>query len=835
MTEAPNQLQFKQTAAEFVSGWNSSRALAGIGQVIGFGSLLVSMLALALQTYRGWLDGEMPIVSLFGGSALARMMWVLILLDIVAVYLLDEIRRRKTYTSRDDVYNFLDQNSRSFLAQALSVADKNKQKLTVNMALHLMLQSGSMRYYLAKLEIVSDSVYEAVKQQIPLDSVPQSKNAMEMDNTFQQYLLDSANRAAARGDSSFGLPDIFLTILEKDANIAQFFSKIDITPKRFAVVINDSSTRDHLLSTFDQLKQQRMHTGPVNRAWTSTPTPMLNQFGQDLTVTASAGAIPLVTVRQKEVDEAIRVLARATKNSLLLVGEPGAGKATVVDRIAFQMLSGSVPKELQDKRLVQLDAAALHGSPEGFSVAFEQLLAETERSGNVILFIPSLQDLASEQTSGVAVAELLLPLLDRARMQVIGATTIKQYREEIEPNVSFAKAFGVVQINEMSPDQAMTVLEETALELEGQHHVKISLKAIEAAVTLSAKFIHDRVLPEKAIDILDEASAMASAAKKAEVTEADVQTVISQKTNVPTEAIGQNEQSTLLDLEKIIGSRVVGQVEAVQAVSKALRRARAGLSDSNRPIGTFLFVGPTGVGKTELAKALASSYFKGEDTMVRLDMSEFQSAASLVDLIGQNNKEGVLTGPVRNRPFCLLLLDEFEKACDEVRNLFLSIFDDGRITDGNGHLIDFKNCIIIATSNAGSLEIQQAIQSNVPYTDIQKKLGSTLLPQIFRPELLNRFDGIIVFKPLTADEILKIAKLQVEAVIKQTEATSGVKLAVTDAVIQKLATDGFDPTMGGRPLRRVVQDELESPLANKIIAGNAKRGDQITIDVGDLG
>ncbi len=833
MADAPH-IQFKQSPAQFVRAWRTERTLSTVGRIISFGVLALSLITFILQTIQASGNGEFPVLSLWNSEPLTHVTWLLFLADIGALYLLDEIRRREHYSSKDDVFSYLDHASRSFIAQSLGAAAAQGQQLNQLMILQLMMQTSYMRVLLSHLELNVEAVQTSLQGALTPPATPSTAHEAQLSPELQNYLAISATRAIARGDASFGLPDLFLTLLEKEPTVLQFFEPLSITPERFAVVLGWLSTKDHLFQEYHHLKEQRMHTGPKNQAWTSVPTPHLDRFGHDLTISAAYGNVPLISVRDKEVEEAIRVLSRSTKSSLLIVGEPGVGKTAIVERIALRMLGEGVPVALHDKRLVQLDVAALHGSGEGFSAAFEQVLNEAERAGNVILFIPNLQDLATEQSSGVAVAELLLPILERSRMQVIGATTVKEYHEQIEQNASFSKAFGVVEVPEMDEKSAVVVLEEAAMQLEARHHVTISLKAIQAAVSLSAQYIHDRVLPEKAIEVLDESAVMAAAAKRPIVTESDVRTVLSQKTNVPISDVQKGEQDLLLNLETVLKTRVVGQDQAVSAVSQSLRRARAGLSDSNRPIGTFLFVGPTGVGKTELARALSEVYFHGQEAMVRLDMSEFQDERSISRLIGTANTDGLLTAPVRTHPFTLLLLDEFEKGSDSVRNLFLQVFDEGRITDGAGHVIDFKTSIIIATSNAGSLEIQESLRAGATYEQVQQTLVSTILPQIFRPELLNRFDGVIVFKPLSTGEITAIAKLQIQQVIEQTYKTSGVKLQVTDGVIEQLAAAGFDPTLGGRPLRRVIQDKLEAPLANKILAGQARRGQTVTIDVGDL-
>lgn len=827
-------IQFKQSPGQFVISWRFNEVMRATGRLVSYLIIGLSILLLIGHVVFEMNAGRIPVITLLNGEPLSRLVWFSIILDLGAAYILAEVRRRQDYASTDDVFNFMDHNSRLFFVSALTKSWESKQQLGIDFTLLCMLQENYFLNLLDKLETGQDKLDQAMANFQPCSATPLSGVSFEIDTQMQELMTYSAGRALARGDSCFGLADIFLSMLEKDEQIKHLFEVIDITDERFKVVIEWFSTTDHIRKEYQDLHNQYMHTGPQNKAWTTIPTPTLNQYGQDMTIAVSRGAVPMVTVREKQIQTIVEVLSRSTKSSIILAGEPGVGKSSIVERVALRMLTDDVPEVLKDKRLVKVDVAALHGDKEGFSVAFEQVMNEAERAGNVIVFIPDLQDLATEKSSGLPVVEMLLPILERANMQIIGATTIKQYHEQIEQNSSITDAFEVIEIPEVSEKEAISILEESSLTLAYQHHVQISLKAIEAAVKLSSKYIHDHVLPEKAIDILDEASVMVAEAKRNMVVESDIQAIISRKTNVPVENVGQTEQSVLLNLEERLHARVIGQEEAVVAVSEALRRARAGLSDSNRPIGTFLFVGPTGVGKTELAKALAEAYFHNEETMVRLDMSEYQDESAVSKLIGEAGRDGALTAPVRTHPFTLLLLDEFEKASSSIRNLFLQVFDDGRLTDGQGHVVDFKNCIIIATSNAGSLEIQQAVGAGQRYEQMQQMLIQNILPKIYTPELLNRFDGVIVFKPLSEVNILTIAKLQIDKLVVQTKAASGINLSVTEAAIAELARTGFDPLYGGRPLRRTIQDRLESPLAKKMLGGGLTRGDNLIIDVGDL-
>ncbi len=825
-----SDIQFHTSTTRFIQEWRASESLSHFGRVTSYLTLALSGLVFVLHIVFSVSNGELPLISLLDGTTTSRITWLTILLDVPAGYILQEISRRRKYTSKDDVYAFLDPISKILMVQMLVASKTAGQSLGVNNALSMMLGSNYMVNLLAQLEVSA----EAAKGAIIKSNVDEGSDAKgELTQTMRQYLIVSAGRALLRGDNSFGVADIFLTMLEQDEVIKQQFAPLNITPERWQMVLGWLSTRDHLRQSYLTMHQKRQHIGTKNRAWTSIPTPHLNHYSSDMTYAAAYGAAPLINVRNELVQFAIRVLAGATKNSMLLVGEAGVGKSSIIESIALKMLSDDVPPALQDKRLIKLDTAALHGGERGFASTFEGVIGEAEQAGNVILFIPELQDLATEHVEGMSSAELLLPILERGRMQIIAATTMKEYHLNIEKSSSLADAFVVVEVPEMSPQDAVKALQESALTLEARHHVTILAAAIEAAVSLSAKYIHDHVLPEKAITLLDEAAGLSAQGDKV-VTVEVVRQVLSDSIKVPLEKVGTNEQRLLLNLESELHARVVGQDEAVVAVSEALRRSRAGLGDANRPIGVFLFVGPTGVGKTELAKALAEVYFQSPDAFVRLDMSEFRGADAGVKLIGGAGEEGSLTSPVRTRPFVLLLLDEFEKASDAARNLFLSVFDDGRLTDGEGHLVDFKNTIIIATSNAGSLEIQQATVANVNYTDMRAKLTSEILPKVFRPELLNRFDGVIVFKTLTVAEIVEIARLELNNVVTRVKNTSGIVLKFTDAATARIGQMGFDPQYGGRPLRRAIQDHIEAPLAQKLLTGQFERGQVVTFDESDI-
>ncbi len=754
---------FKQSTQQFLAEWKSDRLIRQIGRLVAWLIVLIALLYILFYSVSNLIRTTQFSDVLLNGSFGSRLFWLFCLILLPSIYLLDEIKRRLDSTSKDDVFHYLDQGTRSILVEGLRQSFKRGQKLTIDFLLLEFSLSSYFLNLLNRLEVRSQSLLSDLSNNIDHKQSGLNSNAPELDDDLRTLLIKSAERAMMRGDFSFGVADIFLSMLESSSSISSYFNKLDIVPEKFAVVISWLSAQDHIKRDYQKLREARIHTGERNQAWTSAPTPVLNQYGHDLTISASYGLAPFVSVRKSEIETLVGVLSRATKNSALLIGEPGVGKSSIVNRIALKMFTQDVPEPMKDKRLIQLDLAAMHADQHGFAATFEQAVSEGEKAGNCIIYIPNLSDLASEVSGGVSSSELLLPILDRGRMQIVGAASEKEYRELIEPIAEFNDYFDIVRVDEVNKVNAMKIMEEIGIHLEYQHHIEISLKAMESAVDLSDQYIHDKVLPEKAIDVLDQAATEASAAGKTIVEKADIEAVISKDTSIPIGNISQSEGQILLNLSEILHTRVVGQNEAVDAVASAMQRARAETEKRQRPIGAFLFVGPTGVGKTELAKALSDSYFGNSKNMVRLDMSEYSNADSTERLLGTDRTVGLLTEPVRTKPFTLLLLDEFEKSAKEVRNLFLQVFDDGHLTDGAGHLVDFKNSIIIATSNAGSVEIQQKVADNNSYDDIKEFLINEVLPSIFSPELLNRFDSVIVFRPLNRDDILQIAKINIKA------------------------------------------------------------------------
>lgn len=586
--------------------------------------------------------------------------------------------------------------------------------------------------------------------------------------------------------------------------------------------------------------QSLVATKGIAHDWAYGYTLSLDRYARDITRDLTTGKItPYLVGRDEEVDSVQKILSRSQEKNVLLIGEPGVGKSSVVQAIAQRSLNGETMPELRYKRFLQLDLTSLlSGSGEGeVEQRVKDLLEDAERAGNIILVIPDVEYLAGAG-EGVVKADLtglLMGSLQGSRLQLIAMVDHQGYKKYLESHKSFLENFEQIEIRESSTKDTIRVLEKMAPELERRHRVNLTYAALKSTVELSSRYMPERQLPGKAIQLLDEAAVEAEAAGKADLSASDIASIISRKTRIPVGKATEPEKEKLLNLEEFLHQRIVGQDEAVSAVSNALRRARAGLRDQARPIGVYLFLGPTGVGKTETAKSLAEAYFGSEKNMIRLDMSEYQAVEDQAKLLGQSGEGGNLTEAVREAPFSLILLDEVEKAHPKILDTFLQVFDDGRLTDGAGRVVDFTNAIIIATSNAGAELIRQLIMGGKDLTTEKAGLIDELQRQgVFKPEFLNRFDEVVLFRPLSIEEVVKVVQLLLRSLDKRL-ATQDIKFEITDAAVKKIAAAGYDPVFGARPLRRYIQDQVEGVLAKKLLDGSVKRGDTITLDVDDVG
>ena len=640
----------------------------------------------------------------------------------------------------------------------------------------------------------------------------------------------------------------------------------------------------------------------------------LDKFGRDLTQAAKNGEIDPVIGREKEIQRVIQILSRRTKNNPVLIGEPGVGKTAVAEGLALEIAKGNVPEILKDKRVVSLDLTGMVAGAKyrgDFEERIKAAIDEVKKSKNTILFIDELHTIvgAGAAEGSADAANILKPSLARGDFQVIGATTLNEYRKYIEKDAALERRFQPVKVGEPTPEQAVQILKGLRDSYEAHHKVKITDEAINAAVTLSSRYIADRYLPDKAIDLIDEGASKvrlasltspdnvkeledeiadyekekASAineqdferaarlrdeqkelqtklddAKKkwqeqqkgnsGEVTAEDIAKIVSEWTGIPVVQLTKEESERLLNMENVLHERVIGQSEAVTVIAKAIRRGRVGLKDPKRPVGSFIFLGPTGVGKTELCKALAEAMFGDENAMLRLDMSEYMEKHTVSKLIGSPpgyvgfEEGGQLTEKVRRKPYSVVLFDEIEKAHPDVFNMLLQILEDGRLTDSQGRTVDFKNTIIIMTSNVGArliTEKQSSLGFNSENENAEesekkdiKELVTGELRKVFRPEFLNRVDDIIVFNKLNKDEIKQIAVKMLKTLENRLDKMN-IKISFTDNAVSEIADKGFDENYGARPLRRAIQNEIEDPLSEQMLEGKVKDGAVVTCDFAD--
>lgn len=644
----------------------------------------------------------------------------------------------------------------------------------------------------------------------------------------------------------------------------------------------------------------------------SNKTPTLNQFGRDLTELAKIGKLDPVIGRENEIERVIQVLSRRTKNNPVLIGEPGVGKTAIAEGLAQKIIHGVVPEVLRNKRVVSLDMGSMVAGSKyrgEFEERMKKVMEEIRNAGDVVLFIDEMHTLigAGAAEGAIDAANILKPALARGELQCIGATTLDEYRKHVEKDAALERRFQPIKVGEPTKEETEQILIGLRDRYEAHHRVKIVDSAIKAAVNLSDRYITDRFLPDKAIDLIDEAASKVrlkttitppdlknledqvnliqqekeAAIKNEEfekaaelrdqeqklrqqldslrnewknkrsmveptVTDEDIAYVVASWTGIPVVKLQQEETERLLKMEDILHERVVGQEEAVEAISKAIRRARAGLKDPKRPIGSFIFLGPTGVGKTELARALAEALFGDENAVVRVDMSEYMERHTVSRLVGSPpgyvgfEEGGQLTERVRRKPYSVVLLDEIEKAHPEVFNILLQVLEDGRLTDAHGRTVDFRNTVVVMTSNVGAnlIERQGAIGFQISQDEendnYQKMKGKVLdeLKRTFRPEFLNRVDEVIVFHALTREQIKKIVDLMVKPVAKQLN-EKGITLEITNEARDFLAKEGYDPIFGARPLRRAVQRLIENPLSEELLKGKLGPGKTVRTRVED--
>lgn len=648
----------------------------------------------------------------------------------------------------------------------------------------------------------------------------------------RRVLIESYIRAMEAGRRTIGVSDLLLGAFQADPRFAPMFDRLGFPEKQVEQVAEWIRLQSHIedeRNRFVKLAALKPNTA-MDRLMTARQTPTLDQFAEDLTLLARNGYISPIYGREEEL-EAIFQAFDGGANGIVLVGEQGAGKMALVEAIARKMVEEDVPSVLFDRRLVSVHLPRLiaAGDSDGALERLLSLLAEVRAGGNAVLVLQGIDVLAGIGAGTLDLSEAFASELERGGFSVIATCTPNAWTESMERRTLGAK---LTKMNVRPPDieGAVPMLMVRSGHIEYEQGVYFSYAALTTAAQFADRFIREVALPESALDLLQASAVLARSTHGVGsfVSVEDVATIVQRKTGVPVQAVATDESQKLLHLEDRMHTRVIGQSEAVTQVAQALRRARAELRDGKRPMGSFLFLGPTGVGKTELAKTLADEYFGSADAMVRLDMSEYQDRRSIDRLIGAagDPKGGLLTEAVRLKPFSLLLLDELEKAHPDLLTLFLQVLDDGRLTDGIGRTVDFTHTIIIATSNAGSAFIQDSVKRGDSLERIRTGLLEQELRSTFRPEFLNRFDGVIVFSPLSMDDVTRIAWLMIHQVVKRLE-DKGITFQADDLAVEGLAKAGFDPLYGARPLRRVIQDKLENPLADALLRGELPRGTRV--------
>lgn len=766
---------------------------------------------------------------------------------------------------------------------------------------HLLLglvkePDGIAAKVLAAYNITEDKVVSEVEQLIghgtdmggTIQYTPRAKKVIELS-------LDEARKL---NHNFVGTEHILLGLIRENEGVAaRVLANLDL---------NITKARSQVVKLLGSPEM----AGKDANASKSQNTPTLDELARDLTVIAKDGTLDPVIGRSAEITRVIEVLSRRTKNNPVLIGEPGVGKTAIVEGLAQAIINNEVPETLKGKRVMSLDMGTVVAGTKyrgEFEERLKKVMEEIHQAGNIILFIDELHTLigAGGAEGAIDASNILKPALARGELQCIGATTLEEYRKYIEKDAALERRFQPVQVDQPNVEDAIEILKGLRDRYEAHHRIKISDEALVAAVKMSDRYISDRFLPDKAIDLIDEAGSkvrlrnyttppslkeleaelekvknekdaavhsqefeqaaslrdkQTQLEKKLEetkkewqktqgsnntsVTEDDIANVVAQWTGIPIAKIAETESQKLLNLEEILHNRVIGQSDAVSSISKAVRRARAGLKDPKRPIGSFIFLGPTGVGKTELAKALAEAMFGEEDAMIRVDMSEFMEKHSVSRMVGSppgyvgHDDGGQLTEKVRRKPYSVILFDEIEKAHPDVFNILLQVLDDGRLTDSKGRTVDFRNTVIIMTSNVGAQEIkdnkfvgfggQTAAQD---YETIRKTMMDELKKQ-FRPEFLNRIDDIIVFHKLEKDHLKEIVTLMVEGLANRLK-EQDIHISLTDAAKEKIADEGYDPEYGARPLARAIQKHIEDQLSEELLKGEELTGYHINIDYVD--
>lgn len=741
---------------------------------------------------------------------------------------------------RKNIAETYTEEARLVLGEAYRIADRNGYNSVGAIHLfHALLSFNRIGNIFIRLGIPAHTIQTQLGIS-PKDKKDASGGMPLPSDELIQILFQSYEEAYLSHQEYVSVTELLLSVVQESPFLQEILFDLNVDKQKLKNVVEWVRIRERLYREYQSHRRYssgRSKKG-MDKAMTALQTPFLDQFSEDMTLLALYGNAEPCIAREKEIEEIFRVVDSGQSN-LMLVGDSGVGKKSIMEGLSEKMAADDVPVRLKDKRLIRLSIPALLAgtTPSGAVERLLSIIYEIKRARNIILFIHNIHDLigvTAGAEGGLDVANSLAEKLSDSSFFTFATTNSEAYAKQII-NSPLGSTFTKIEIREMDENQAIQVLESKVGYTEYKNNVFFSYDAIAKAVSLARRFLHDIYLPGSALEIMGESAIYTRNHKglNSLVTGEEVAAVIAEKTNIPVTTVSADESQKLLNLEKEMRKRVVGQEEAVDLVANALRRARAEIRSVNRPIANFLFLGPTGVGKTELAKTIAEVYFGGEQRMIRLDMSEYQDKSSIYRLIGSPGEKGsgILTEAVRHDPFALLLLDEIEKADKDILNLFLQVMDDGRLTDSTGRVVDFTNIILIATSNAGTAYVQEQMRAGLSSEVIKERLLRGELSQYFRPEFLNRFDGIVLFKALSRDSIKEIAGLMLKRVAKDLE-VKGIEMEIENSALDFLADVGFDPDFGARPMRRAIQERIENRLAELVLSGKLGRRDRIVVGRG---
>jgi len=834
---------FKRTAIYQAVRWSKSFELA---KIIKYLSVGIFSLLLLLFVY-GFLTENFSqgLLKILLGSCL---IFLVFFISSCFALLFFEIKIKNPKLKRkiEDVFSssekfnladFLDFESIKSVAKSFRFT-KSKDISEVNSSIltyFVLKNTEDVNFIFSRVNINWKELRDLIRKYI--DNIDRSGFTGEYSQDFKETIWKSFEIAQKKGHERLETGDIITALSEHNSILREILIQAKIRPE-------DIENLTWWIDSFRKRQKSRkrfwewenlIRKGSLGKEWASGYTVTLDNFSFDLSKNIKDYGFSEIIGHERELKQMERILSRGEINNVLLVGQPGVGRNSIINSLSELSFLGKLLPEVNYKRFVQLDLSLVASNtetPEELEGVLEEIFREVVDAGNVVLVIEDFHKFIRGMAGPgiINVSGIISKYLHLPQFQIIALTTYSGLHKNIEQDPSVLSLFGKVEVSELREKETLMILERMTLGLEGKYNIFVSYPALRDIINFSDKYIQETPFPKKAIDLLDEIMVYVSSIGDKVVLPKHVAKIFSDKTEIPVGEAESHEKEKLLNLEDLIHKRIINQNMAVDSISSALRRARADVTARKGPMGAFLFLGPTGVGKTETAKALSEIYFGSEGKMIRLDMSEFQSIEDIPRLIGSPGEEGLLTTKVREDPFSLVLLDEFEKAHPNILNLFLQVFDEGHLTDGMGRKISFENTIIIATSNAGYLVILDAIKNKVPFEEVESKLLDFIFEnKVFRPELINRFDSVVIFNPLSKENLMKIAKLLLNKP-KENLAKRDIDFIITPDLQERVVDLGYNPNFGAREMKRVIQDNVENSLAEALLRGELKRGDSVKVD-----